>query len=174
MATGALDANGIWQYGEDDSNTTFSALLNRLGTSIGSNMKGRILQVVQNTASAQVLNTSNTFVDTGLSITITPKSASSKLIIFVNQSGVAKYGTGGSVWIKAQKNGTDFYFANELGFTETNQWNFVGAHSMTFVEDSGGTTARTYKTVFRNGSTTGEAYVQRGSSSRITIIEVSA
>lgn len=33
MATGANDANGIWQYGEDDSNTTFSALLNRLGAS---------------------------------------------------------------------------------------------------------------------------------------------
>lgn len=33
MATGANDAQGIWQYGEDDSNATFSALLNRLGTS---------------------------------------------------------------------------------------------------------------------------------------------
>ena len=33
MATGALDANGIWQYGEDDSETTFSALLNKLGSS---------------------------------------------------------------------------------------------------------------------------------------------
>lgn len=33
MATGALDANGIWQYGEDDSEATFSALLNKLGSS---------------------------------------------------------------------------------------------------------------------------------------------
>lgn len=33
MATGSLDSNGIWQYGEDDSNATFSALLNRLSTS---------------------------------------------------------------------------------------------------------------------------------------------
>lgn len=33
MATGALDANGIWQYGEDDSETTFSVLLNKLGGS---------------------------------------------------------------------------------------------------------------------------------------------
>jgi hypothetical protein len=33
MATGALDANGIWQYGEDDSETTASALLNKLGSS---------------------------------------------------------------------------------------------------------------------------------------------
>lgn len=33
MATGALDANGIWQYGEDDSESTFSGLLNKLGGS---------------------------------------------------------------------------------------------------------------------------------------------
>jgi len=33
MATGALDANGIWIYGEDDSEPTFSGLLNKLGDS---------------------------------------------------------------------------------------------------------------------------------------------
>lgn len=33
MATGALDANGIWQYGEDDSEPTFSGLLNKLAAS---------------------------------------------------------------------------------------------------------------------------------------------
>jgi hypothetical protein len=33
MATGSLDANGIWIYGEDDSEATFSALLNKLGDS---------------------------------------------------------------------------------------------------------------------------------------------
>lgn len=33
MATGALDANGIWQYGEDDSEPTFSGLLNKLAGS---------------------------------------------------------------------------------------------------------------------------------------------
>lgn len=33
MATGSLDANGIWQYGEDDSEPTFSGLLNKLAES---------------------------------------------------------------------------------------------------------------------------------------------
>ena len=28
MAAGALDTNGVWQYGEDDQRDTFSALLN--------------------------------------------------------------------------------------------------------------------------------------------------
>lgn len=34
MATGSLDSNGIWLYGEDDSEPTHSALLNKLGTSV--------------------------------------------------------------------------------------------------------------------------------------------
>lgn len=40
MATGALDANGIWQYGEDDSETTFSGLLNKLGDSVSDKFTG--------------------------------------------------------------------------------------------------------------------------------------
>lgn len=33
MATGAADANGIWIYGEDDTESTHSALLNKLASS---------------------------------------------------------------------------------------------------------------------------------------------
>lgn len=36
MATGYIDANGIWQYGEDDSEANFSSLLNVLAGSVSS------------------------------------------------------------------------------------------------------------------------------------------
>lgn len=36
MATGYFDANGIWNYGEDDSDANFSDLLNRLAQSTSS------------------------------------------------------------------------------------------------------------------------------------------
>lgn len=32
MATGAPGTNGVWQYGEDDSEATFSALLNKVAS----------------------------------------------------------------------------------------------------------------------------------------------
>lgn len=32
MATGAPGSNGVWQYGEDDSEATFSALLNKVAS----------------------------------------------------------------------------------------------------------------------------------------------
>ena len=41
MATGSLDANGIWQYGEDDSEATASALLNKLASSTSDEIGAR-------------------------------------------------------------------------------------------------------------------------------------
>lgn len=45
MATGAPGTNGVWQYGEDDSEATFSALLNKVAStadaSIGTD-RGRL------------------------------------------------------------------------------------------------------------------------------------
>ncbi len=84
MATGALDANGIWQYGEDDSNTTFSALLNRLASSVSTalgliknNAKGIIATTAGGTsgkayyglASAQTIGAGVSADITGMSMT---------------------------------------------------------------------------------------------------------
>jgi hypothetical protein len=45
---------------------------------------GKVLQVVQATDTSNFTTTSATFVDTGLSVTITPSSATSKVYIFAN------------------------------------------------------------------------------------------
>ena len=46
---------------------------------------GGIVQVVQNFTSSEVSMTSETFADTGLNCTITPKFQSSKILVIVNQ-----------------------------------------------------------------------------------------
>lgn len=55
MATGSLDTNGIWKYGEDDSEATFSALLNKLASStstrVGIKTAYRLSQTVYFTGS---------------------------------------------------------------------------------------------------------------------------
>ena len=38
MATGAPGTNGVWLYGEDDSEATFSALLNKAGTTVNTQL----------------------------------------------------------------------------------------------------------------------------------------
>ncbi len=122
MATGALDTNGIWQYGEDDSNTTFSALLNRLGTSIGSNMKGRIAQVVSVQYGTITTNSTTTYVATGLTATITPTKASSKILVFAVTNGIYReqFSANGSAWVRLMRNGSTVLseIAN-MGYTST-------------------------------------------------------
>ena len=54
-------------------------------TSIGTALGGKILQVVAATYSTQVSTSSTSHSDTGLSASITPSSASSRIIVFANQ-----------------------------------------------------------------------------------------
>lgn len=94
MATGATDANGIWQYGEDDSNTTFAALLNRLGSSTstavaGLNQTGRVYKT-HYTQPANYLTSSTTYVAMpGMTKSVTRSSTANPLILEANFNYVA-------------------------------------------------------------------------------------
>jgi hypothetical protein len=52
------------------------------------NLRGafRVLQVVSSTATANIQNNTSTYVDSGLSVTITPQSSSSKILIIGSNS----------------------------------------------------------------------------------------
>jgi len=54
------------------------------------NRAGNILQVVNEIYSTQVVSSTSVFADTGLAATITPTSASSKILVLVNQAGCYK------------------------------------------------------------------------------------
>lgn len=90
MATGALDANGIWIYGEDDSEATFSGLLNKLGDSTSDviadlKQAGRVVQVATGTRNSIFSTTSTTLSTvTGVEATITPRSVNSKILVRVS------------------------------------------------------------------------------------------
>jgi hypothetical protein len=84
---GGLDANGIWQYGEDDTEALASDLLNlgmgSVSTAVGGLAAPTILQVVS-TTKTDVFSASLTtgWVGvTGLTASITPSSASSKVLV---------------------------------------------------------------------------------------------
>lgn len=176
MPTGALDVNGIWQYGEDDSETTFSALLNKLGGSVSNTMKGRIVQIVQGTTSTVVSSSSSTYLDTGLTATITPKSASNKIIVLVSQAGLYRNPatSTNSLYIRLVKNGTFMYdFAYALGYGD-GQLFYPASASTAYVDSPASTSALTYKTQFRNETNSAVIRVQEGGTSIITLIEVSA
>ncbi len=91
---GGLDANGIWQYGEDDTEALASDLLNlgmgSVSTAVGGLGAPTILQVVSTTKtdtfSASIAAYAFTDI-TGLSASITPHSTSSKILVTVNHFG---------------------------------------------------------------------------------------
>lgn len=98
MATGAPGSNGVWVYGEDDSEATFSALLNKAASTTNTQLgldrarlttleqAGRVVQVVYGIQDTQV-NTTAAYpgVTTNLSVTITPRFANSRMIIVASQ-----------------------------------------------------------------------------------------
>lgn len=83
---GGLDANGVWQYGEDDTEALASDLLNlgmgSVSTVVGALGSATILQVLSATKTDTFSTTSTSFIDvTGLTLTLTPAATSSKVLV---------------------------------------------------------------------------------------------
>jgi hypothetical protein len=137
---------------------------------------GTVLQVVSNTYSTQTSTSSTTYADTGLSISITPKSSSSKILIYVSQQGILKLGgTSESACSLRLVRGstTILQWAGYLLYTGATGAN-AGSASTVYLDSPSTTSATIYKTTFAtttNGS--GTIDVQRdGITSSITVMEI--
>ena len=90
---GGLDSNGIWQFGEDDSEALASDLLNLGMGSVSTAIStlGGVLQVVSTTKtdtySASTLTVAFTGNVTGMSASITPVATSSKILVLLSANG---------------------------------------------------------------------------------------
>ena len=153
---------------------------------------GGILQVVSATKTDVASTTSQTWADiSGLSVSITPSSSSSKILVFYNFHGGNDSGGG---FVKLVRNSTDIAVGtaatgNQLNVTVGN---FYSADTNTAV-DMGGSyldspasaTSVTYKAQYRVGTTGGTFVINRNVSngnfaytgigtSTITLMEIAA
>ena len=139
---------------------------------------GSVLQVVNAIYSTQVGTTSNSFIDTGLTATITPKFSTSKILVIVDQTGIGKGGGSGNyIQLKLVKNSTTLAYFESLGtFTNAAGLNYIGSCSMNYLDSPATTSATTYKTQFTNGDNVNPVYVQTlngfQASSTITLMEI--
>jgi len=139
---------------------------------------GKVLQVVTRTTTTQVTSTSSTFVDTGLTATITPSSAASKVLVLVSQQVCMDSNDTGIMTVKIVRNSTDIQTNLYSAFLSlATIVRYTAYNSYIFLDSPNSTTATIYKTQFAmptaNSSTYG--FVQRGSgTSVITLIEVAA
>ena len=139
---------------------------------------GKVLQVVNATYATQVTNNTNVHVDTGLTATITPISASSKILVLVNQAGCGKENgnAASNIIVKLLRGATDILlFDNISAFTLTDVRNYIGSISCCYLDSPATTSATTYKTQFRNSQNTAGVGVNGNSSaSTITLMEIGA
>jgi hypothetical protein len=155
---------------------------------------GSVLQVVSATLTTDFSTTSISYVDvTGLSVSITPTSASNKILIFVNMS--MTMGAGGVVaFYQIVRNSTAIGLGTQAGASNlvtggiyndpgvgsggANQ-NFIYTNSQ-YLDSPATTSSTTYKIQYRNNTAGTAVYINKRSDnyvsaiSTITVMEIAA
>ena len=144
------------------------------------NLRGafRVLQVVQGVTSTAVTNNTNVQADTGLTATITPQSASSKILVLVSQVGCEKSpgNTQNGVNLYLYRGATQIQqFAAAGGYTNS-LLQMISSFATVYLDSPATTSATTYKTTFANFVNAAAVLVQVTSApqSTITLVEISA
>lgn len=159
MATGAPGTNGVWQYGEDDSEATFSALLNKVAsttdTQIGTDRSritaleasGRVVETKQTVKTNVFTTSASTPTDvTGLSVSITPKSSSNKVLVTVGFTYANLNGSNGAkFWLVRNSTAIGTAATGYTYFPFTNNVNSNDAIFFSFLDSPATTSATTYK-----------------------------
>ena len=142
---------------------------------------GSVLQVVSAITTSTVTTTTTTYTDSGLTASITPTSASSKILVLVSQqldvdSSTNNSGSGlrilrGATHIHGGRELYEFYM-NAVGATRVNMFSKV---PLMYLDSPNTTSSTTYKTQiasYQSGETTNAQ--PNGMESTITLMEIAA
>ena len=137
---------------------------------------GKVLQVVAATYSTQTANSTDVYADTGLTATITPSSATSKIAVFASQSGCRKSdGNATNQILLRLMRGTNQIALTYGLYTNTLLDNADGSITLFKLDEPATTSATTYKTQFKNFFNGASVTVQNASSdSTIILMEIGA
>ena len=152
---------------------------------------GSVLQVVSTTKTDTTSTTSSSYSDiSGMSVSITPTSASSKILVMVSLQGTGRAGNTGFI-TKLLRNSTDICVGDSSGSRIPATANIINSDNsnmmsivMTFLDSPATTSSTTYKLQWMcfNGSTVyinrsynddNASYIAR-TASTITVMEIAA
>jgi len=132
---------------------------------------GSVIQVVNVTYSVLVSTTGTTYIDTGLSASITPTSSSNKILVIVHQSECGCSNANVGMALQLLRNSTSIVVigpANAYGPANAN-----ASISTAYLDSPATTSSVTYKTQFKLNSASGTAVVQSDTAtSTITLMEI--
>jgi hypothetical protein len=171
----ASPQEGMISYLKDTNSTEYYS--GSAWAAIGGGGGGKVLQVVNATYSTQTSTTSTSFADTGLTATITPTSATSKVLVFVNQVGCHRAsGTNGALQLRLLRGATSIVtFEKYLGYNGSSIEINAGSASTTYLDSPATTSATTYKTQLATDLASYTLAVQaNGGTSTITLMEIGA
>jgi hypothetical protein len=135
----------------------------------------KVVQIVTAETTTETGNSTNVYSDTTLTASITPTSASNKILVIASHNGVGRTATSSAsnVLIKLLRGATEIAGSFYIGETNTALRVYIGSTVITKMDSPATTSATTYKTQFMNGGNAAAAYVQLGSStSTIVLMEV--
>lgn len=139
---------------------------------------GKVLQVVFATYSTAVVSSSSTFADTGLTATITPSSASSKVLVIFSTNGVSKSAAASNLALSVRlvRGATTLQTPIGSGLYTNTTLELRGTSvSGTHLDSPATTSATTYKTTFASGNNNSQVRVQEDNcTSSITLLEIGA
>jgi hypothetical protein len=135
---------------------------------------GTLIQVVNATTTTQVTNATSTQADTGLTATITPRFASSRILVLISQNGIRKNTSDTRMNLFLYKNASLLStFELNGGMTSSTARNGVGGNSLCYMDSPATTSATTYKTTFTSQANTADVSIQTDNCmSTITLMEI--
>ena len=136
------------------------AITKLVSDSLGAGVGGKVLQVVTTTKTDATSTTSSSFVDiTGMSLSITPSSTSSKILI-LSDIGLSSDTTERSDQIRLLRDATTIVSsANLFRLTSTNSYMYNA--SLNYIDSPSSTSALTYKLQWLSEAGVGTAYLNR-------------
>jgi hypothetical protein len=113
---------------------------------------GKVLQVVEGILTGNASTTSTSYVDSGLTVTITPSSATSKVLVFATCSNVGKTAANTYGSFQLVRGSTKISYQDYVANTGTAVALQVGTLALVKLDSPATTSATTYKIQFKNES----------------------
>ena len=139
---------------------------------------GKVLQVVNAVYKTGTTSTSSTFADTGLTASITPSAATSKVMAFVTLA-VYKDTGNTAAQFKLLRGATTIATLDNVAYNGGTGGIDVGTTSINYLDSPATTSATTYKVQFASAANVSRVVLNRGytvddNSSSITLMEIGA
>lgn len=140
---------------------------------------GKVLQVVMGSTSSTMTTSSSTYADTNLTGTITPSSASSKVLVIATQNGCLKFGgtAANGMGLKLLRGATDIVKMADAGMILQSNTANNGDYSfsVSYLDSPATTSATTYKTQANASGNAVQMILQNGGClSTIILLEIGA